>query len=544
MTLRALEKDTALIKLGGTMKARDAVGLDIGRASPAAAESLFDSQALDGLTEAVDRPEPGPLRIGQEPKFRNRERELEEVLSALDNDDAGHFWFFVAPPQLGKTWLLRKIGEGLRELRSRCLVHEVDVRELNADAYDAMALLARMYRVSVPRPDPREIATAISGTGRYNLCLLDSAELLSEETIRSVRKGLEEIDRYVKEGKSRDARLALVAASRQDHAWRGVAPLRLSIRNLTEFKEGVVLDALCDLAGEMGTEHSRSELRPLAGRVHWLSEGLPALLAGYLAWIRRAEWIGLDQLAEQDCFDEIATPYIGDDLLSPSSLNGRRPDPPPQLRAALIEALRMLVPYRSFTGSHLSYHAREGTLRDALGRLAWSEEELRAAVSRTDVLLLPQDEPWDAISPPIRRLLFRHWYGSPDSRVQAHQVAREFLESYAQNLTGRERAEVTIECLWHEAEALSISQDTRKANLLTALARRLSRDLIGTAGTGTAGVGGAVGVMVPSFREREVRNFVDRRMHDDEELVRAVGDRDLFESITAVMMRPDRGNMP
>jgi hypothetical protein len=341
---------------------------------------------------------------------------------------------------------------------------------------------------------------------------------------------------------NRNVRLALVVARRQDDAWRGVAPLRLSIRNLTEFKEDVLLDALCDLAEEMGTEHSRSELRPLAGQVHRLSEGLPALLAGYLTWIRRAEWMGLDRLAQRDCFDEIATPYIRDDLVSDGSLHGRRPDPPPELRPALIEALYALVPYRFFTGSHLSYHAKkQGTLRDALGRLGWSEEEFRAAVSRTDVLLLPQDEPWDAISPPIRRLLFRHWYGSPDSRVQAHRVAREFLESYAQNLTGRERAEVTIECVWHEAEALSLSQDTRKVNLLTALARRLSKDLIGTTGAGTTG---AAGVMVTSFREREVRNFVDRRMRDDEELVRAVGDRDLFDSIMAIMMRPDSGSMP
>ena len=50
--------------------------------------------------------------------------------------------------------------------------------------------------------------------------------------------------------------------------------------------------------------------------------------------------------------------------------------------------------------------------------------------------------------------------------------------------------------------------------------------------------------MVPSFRERELRNFVDRRMHDDEELVCAVGDRDLFDSVAAIMTRPDRGNMP
>ena len=82
-----------------------------------------------------------------------------------------------------------------------------------------------------------------------------------------------------------------------------------------------------------------------------------------------------------------------------------------------------------------------------------------------------------------------------------HQPAREFLESYAQSLEGRERAWPDIECLWHEAEALSLSEDAGKAELLMALAGRLSRDLTGTAGAGTGGV------MVPSFRERELRDF-------------------------------------
>jgi hypothetical protein len=161
------------------MKARYAGAFDRGRVFSTAASSVFDSQALAGLTKAVDGLEPMPPRRGPEPKFRNRERELEEVVSALNNDDASHFWFFVAPPQLGKTWFLRKIGEGLLKVRSRCLVHEVDVRELTPDSNDPIALLSRMYNVSPPRSDPREIATAISRTGRYNLCLLDSAELLS-----------------------------------------------------------------------------------------------------------------------------------------------------------------------------------------------------------------------------------------------------------------------------------------------------------------------------------------------------------------------------
>lgn len=519
------------------MKAGDVVALDVGREFSAATDRVFDSQALSGLPGGIGGPDPVSPGNGQEPKFRNRERELDEVVSALNNDDGDHFWLVVAPPQLGKTWFLRETGKRLRKVRHGCRVHTVDIRQIAGDpvAGDSMALLARMCGVSVPSPDPLSIATEIARTRRYNLCLLDSAELLSEDTIGRLREGLEEIDHYLSEGLIGDARLALVVASRQDDAWRGIAPLRLSILHLTEFREDVVLEALCDLARDTGSRRTRAALRPLAGQVHRLSEGLPALLTAYLEWIGRAGWMGLDRLDGRDSFDEIATPYIEGDLLSPGGLYNRRLDAPSELRPALIAALRALVPYRFFTGSHLSYHARDDALRDALKRLDWSEEELLAAVRRTAVLRLPQDEPWDVISPPIRRLLFRHWYPSADRCARVHQTAREFLESYARNLAGLERALACIECLWHEAEALSRTEDPHKAELLIALAERLSADL--------AGPTGPTGVMVPSFRDSEVRGFTARRMRDDGELQHAVGDRSLVQAITAIMMRSNGGNM-
>lgn len=523
------------------MKPGDAVAFEMRGVPSAAMSGTYASHERFTQVAAIAGPEPD--RQGQDPKFRNRERELDDVVNSLDNDDASHFWLWVAPPQLGKTWFLHETGKRLKQRRTRCLVHYADAREIAVASSDPMALLARMYAVSPQRPDALEIARAISRTNRYNLCLLDSAEQLSDDTIRGLREGLEQVNEYVKRGRSRDARLALVVASRQDDAWGGVVPLRLSIRNLTGFEKDVVLDALYDLAVEMDKNYSRSELEPLADQVHRLSEGLPALLAGYVAWIRRADWMGLDRLADRDCFDEIATPYIAQVLLSPDSLCGRRPDPPAELRPAMIAALRALVPYRCFTGSHMSYHARQDPLRDALRRLRWSDEEVWAAVSHTDVLLLPQKEPSHAISPPVRRLLFRHWYASADSRAQAHRRAREFLSAYGQSLTGVERAKVIIECLWHDAEALSLSQDPGKAHLLTELARGLSAELSEAARTEAARTGGA-GVIVPGFRQQEIRDCVDRLMRDDEELVRAIGARDLFASIREIMRRPDGGNMP
>ena len=114
--------------------------------------------------------------------------------------------------------------------------------------------------------------------------------------------------------------------------------------------------------------------------------------------------------------DAIATPYItgGPALDRKACTTGRYDAPRPSCAPALVAALHALVSLRFFTGSHLSYHAKEEALHGTrLGRPRPDEEELLVRGRRTAVLRLPQDEPWEVISPPIRRLLFRHWYGSP-----------------------------------------------------------------------------------------------------------------------------------
>jgi hypothetical protein len=469
-------------------------------------------------------------------RFRNRERELEDVLHALRNEDADHFWLVIAPPQLGKSWFLREIGDRVHDYVTRCRVWRVDVREHPAEAGDALALLALMYGATPSARDTHVIARDIIGSGRYNLCLLDSAELLSQDTIRELRAGLGEIKRYVDASGSRYARLALVAASRRDRPWRGIMPPpRLAVCQLTEFKQEVVFDAVNQLALEMGRQFGRAEVEEYARLVHRLSEGLPALLARYLDWIQQEQWIDLPRLAERDRFDELASPYIEQQLLSPNSLFGELDDPPDGLREALIESVSALSPYRFLTMTHLSHHAARGKLPDALRKLGWQEEELWAGVSGTDLLQLPQDELWHEISPPIRRLLCRHWYGSEASRAQAHRHAAEFLESFADGLAGRERARVVIECLWHEAEALNLSQDADRDGKLLALAARLSRNLVGQPGSRSGAVSG--------FRDSEVRDFTVRRMEDDEELTGAIGDAALFQSIAGLILRPDEGTM-
>src|SRR6185369_4210079 len=135
---------------------------------------------------------------------------------------------------------------------------------------------------------------------------------------------------------------------------------RLSILTLTEFSVDVVEDALSALAREMDRVFEKSILRRHARNVYRLSEGLPALLAHCIAWIREQEWTGMDRLEQQFLFAELGHPYIRNILLARESLfphsrgqiepqNGGQP-----ARAhALEQALRVLAPYRLFTQSHL-----------------------------------------------------------------------------------------------------------------------------------------------------------------------------------------------
>src|SRR5579872_6016989 len=102
--------DGAHLAWGGVMKPGDAVALELAGLPPAAAVNVPAStgETTRSVTGGAARPSnatgPADTGDGLEPKFRNREHELEEVVSALDNDAADHFWLYVAPPQLGKTW--------------------------------------------------------------------------------------------------------------------------------------------------------------------------------------------------------------------------------------------------------------------------------------------------------------------------------------------------------------------------------------------------------------------------------------------------------
>lgn len=423
--------------------------------------------------------------------FRNREPELEEIKIAINRDYGERFWLIIAPPQLGKSWFLEELAKRIdRDWHGRWAINQVDARELSPEAVgDADMILRMMFgldpHAGTDRPIVESIAAILSGNYRRQLCLLDSAELLDNATVRQLRGYLSEIHRRIA-GSGTNSDLALIAASRRDNAaWKNVSPRpRVQIRVLTEFKVEVIQDALGNLAPRLGHSSVTAEMEQLAQRVHRLSEGLPALLDGYLNWIQERGWTGLEQLEGQATFEEIAQPYAETELLSPRSLGGTGSMPTDDEHAAVEQALRALSPYRLFTESHLSRHAAHGALRTAIDRLNWPVHRLWEAVSGIDLLYRPQKEPWLAIYDPIRRLLFRHWHPAKENRILTHIDARNFLRSFFDDQSGRpepsgtDECRVLVECLWHQAQILILERSADMEDVLLGLAAELAARLV------------------------------------------------------------------
>jgi len=246
------------------------------------------------------------------PTFRNREDELDKVLRGLITASGPHFWLVIAPPQLGKTWFLDRVSTDAALSGSIDWVTTlVDLRGQPAGMRgDAAALLGCLFGLTSPvttGPQAlRGIAREIIRSGKPHLCLLDSAELLEKGTAVTLRSCLSQIYRLVQDAGQTSVRLALIVASRREDEWRGVTPYpRLSPLPLSEFKADVVQQALRDLAAEMERIFSAAEYRQNAVLAHRLTEGLPALLARCLQWIRAEEWLGMDGLESQELFEEL-----------------------------------------------------------------------------------------------------------------------------------------------------------------------------------------------------------------------------------------------
>jgi hypothetical protein len=408
------------------------------------------------------------------PSFRNRAEELDSVLRGITNSAGPHFWLVIAPPQLGKTWFMDQLALRLREEPGNWSARRVNVRDYPDDVRaDIPWLLGQLFMLEGPSVGAdaealERIATEILGRRRPHLGMLDSAELLSADTVLGLQAAVSEIYRLVLEGDDRNVRIAFVAASRRDDEWRRVTRRpRLSLLPLSEFKPFIVMAALSDLAVQMGRTPGHAQLEAHAAHVYQVSEGLPALLAECLQWIQRKQWVGMKLLARQDQFEELAKNYINEGLLSSANLFRTGQPPDEKTRLAVESAFRGLAPYRLFTQAHLRAHvAGDGWLSATLTELEWSVEDLWGAISSTALLTRPTDEPWLEVQGAIRRLIFRYFYRSDPHRAAAHARARRFAGVWSDGLIGNDQVTGLVECLWHEAAELRYKQASDMAELL------------------------------------------------------------------------------
>ena len=308
---------------------------------------ITDQRHLDSRLEQLDarlRAAPGTLdsaaaRSGQgSVHFRDRSDELDVVIRGLTNFGGPHFWLVIAPPQFGKTWFLDRLGATLLlGERDPWTARLVDMRGQSAEACTDVGLLLRcLFGPDSPTTSERNtyfyIAQKIIDSGQRHLYMIDSAELLDEDTARTLRVFLSEIYRIVVEAGLPQARFTVVVASRRENEWRGITPdPRLSILSLTEFDVNVVRDAMKTLADEMDRTFESSRLMRDASRIYRLSEGLPALLVRSIAWVEQVQWMGMERIESEQIFREIVRPYIQNVLLAHDSLfppgRGRFPSP-------------------------------------------------------------------------------------------------------------------------------------------------------------------------------------------------------------------------
>lgn len=431
-------------------------------------------------------PEPAePFPIGH-----LRGTELATLVDGLTRSRGPHFWLVTAPPGFGKTALLYDLCTEL-ERGHNWATKLLDVRRQAAEFRDSpMALLTMLTtgKVIPDASDPpverqtgsgmaasgesevyRAAAQHVSKGGKPFLCALDSAELLSRDSARSLRAALNQVSTSVAGAGNPDVRLAFVVASRLDVGWRGVTPQpQLSVLPLAEFSVETVERRLRDVAGDVRAANiTASRFRCIASSVHQVTAGMPELLRPALNWIEDEQWIDTDRLRHRAVFELIVAEFVTTRLLAVDSLSPQGDLASEEGQAVLKKAVSLLVRYRFFTQAHVRHSLEsDEEFKQAFDRFGGDATGLWVALSRTALLARPLDEPWQEFHPAVRRLLFRYFYPTDEACARAHEEAGTFVADWVAKQAGTDQVTGLIEGLWHEAEMLRFRHAAHPAEML------------------------------------------------------------------------------
>ena len=468
-------------------------------------------------------------KLSWQPKFQNREEELDSILYNLSNSGGCRFFLLVSGPQIGKTWLLDKLASQVMTWESWFVIRtNLSVKENYWARADSIGILAHHFGVVSYNQSAglaEQIGIKIASQGKSLLFLLDGVEYLIDDEAKKLRKLLSEIKISLKKtGKSID--LAFIGASRSDvKAWKGIIPSpRFKHLVLTHFKKAVIEQALKDMAAGRSMGSNWAAKMSLA--LDDASEGLPALLAYYMAYIRKREFVDkVDDIVKVDVFKRITVPYVENQLFLNENLLLAHYS---QKQFTIIKiVLLKLSPYRWISESHLEKIINaDNKLSTNLKKQKWETRDLWNILSQT-YLIRPSDTIWHEMYPGIRRVLFRYHYDTKLKQKRAHERAYKFFGEWWKDISGTDRSLYLIENLWHfvESKRLSSRINGKSKDILKHAAELFT------------------GALKPNHNTvGDLAKFVVSRMQDDIEFQLSIMELDtkLFEKILTIIDEIDR----
>lgn len=423
----------------------------------------------------------GPV-VAEGGRFRNREEELRNLLNALRLTSGQDLWVVAAPPRMGKSWFLREVQRRLTaaswgETRLLDLAQRPEL--WSAPARVVVELLGVDVEPdgdSLTEDEIEDMASELSLRNNHQLYLLDSAERLDRDTAREVRGALTEVYAHIAERLLRK-RCSIIIGTRRPDPWRGLGrytQFRFRNLSLSEFKLDVIEEAVGD-----GVDAEASLVRKAAVLLQQESDGLPALLGAWLDWAHSRNLIGVEQgLRRPATFEAVTAKYVRKDLLTHDVLFPSGVGNAPVAAKALDHALKVLVPYRLITQSHLKFHYDgDDALREKVTAAGWNMRDLWTALNSTS-LLEPRTSLWRVINPPIRRVLYRYYYRTEAERIAAHEEAKWCYQRWTVNEAGTEQVAMMQECLWHELSRQLLHQPAQLREALPEAAGQLAKDFL------------------------------------------------------------------
>lgn len=463
-----------------------------------------------------------PVPTSEIPGFRNRTAELAELTHALVTPGGVELWCVAAPPLMGKSWLLTRLGEDLEQCGW-------SVRKLNLRGgsrnllFNPVVLVKALFDTGdlnlskdLTDADLAIVANRVVTVGN-RLFVLDGAELLPVPYLATVRRALTIVHSQAKRTGTYN-RIGIVIGTRRRADWQGITDGALNGGRyqpmvLTEFAVDVVEQQL------PAERFDYEERRAYAERLHRMSEGLPALLIRCIDWAHGNDYRQMDRCGNPEVFTEVAAEYIEQEVLGAESVLPEAIESTVPALEVMNASLQALSVFRIYTVSHLvDLVTNEERLAPAFAAVGWSHDGLWEAVRRGAAhSQRSDDEIWGEIEPAIRRLLFRFRYRTDAERLAAHARALTFYQGWAKDWgAGREQQVVLVECLWHAASRLMIEKPAELPELLPLMAIEI------TAAHGTS----------PMYRPSEMRAATGNRLNADGEFQRLLsGYPGLFDDV-------------